>query len=321
MDIEYLLGLQGFREQTGGVLDGLLSGITELGGATVTILVAAILYWCVHKRTGQFILANFNWATLLNQALKNTFCVYRPWVRDARVQPLASAKPGATGYSFPSGHTANGGSLFGGLAVCCRKRRWASALFVLLWLLVAFSRNYAGVHTPQDCIVSFAIGLAMLWFISLVFKALERDANADRWVLLGTLLASAALLLYVSLKSYPMDYVDGELLVDPARMTTDAYSGVGNAIGFICGWFWERRRIRFTVEGHWLRRVVRGAVGALLTLAVYKLGGMALGFLGHQWSALGSGLLVQLTITALYPLLFQAVERACKRAPGGSVQA
>ena len=39
---------------------------------------------------------------LVNGFLKVTFCVYRPWIRDARVQPDGNAVTAATGYSFPA---------------------------------------------------------------------------------------------------------------------------------------------------------------------------------------------------------------------------
>lgn len=49
--------------------------------------------------------------------LKVTVCAYRPWVRDARIVPHGNSIITATGYSFPSGHTMNAATVFGGGAV------------------------------------------------------------------------------------------------------------------------------------------------------------------------------------------------------------
>ena len=52
-----------------------------------------------------------------NGALKVTVCAYRPWIRDARILPYGDSINTATGYSFPSGHTMNAATVFGGGAV------------------------------------------------------------------------------------------------------------------------------------------------------------------------------------------------------------
>ena len=55
------------------------------------------------------------------------------------------------------------------------------------------------------------------------------------------LLAFFVSVLLVALKKYPMDYVDGELLVDPKKMTVDGFKDPGTCFGMILGWFIERR--------------------------------------------------------------------------------
>ena len=62
-------------------------------------------------------------------------------------------------------------TLYGGMAVCARKMmRWISVLCVILILLTGFSRNYLGVHTPQDVLVGLTEGALMLWGVSAVFN-------------------------------------------------------------------------------------------------------------------------------------------------------
>ena len=100
---------------------------------------------------------------LINGALKVTVCAYRPWIRDARIVPYGNSISTATGYSFPSEHTMNGATVFGGGAMrreLPRGLRWVLGIIVAL---IAFSRIYLGVHTPQDVLVGAAAGLLVMW--------------------------------------------------------------------------------------------------------------------------------------------------------------
>ena len=91
-------------------------------------------------------------------------CAYKPWIRDGRITPVESANSGASGYSFPSGHTAKAMAVWGGLAVHDFKRNKPIASFLLLIILaVGFTRNYLGIHTPQDVIVSLILGRFIIY--------------------------------------------------------------------------------------------------------------------------------------------------------------
>ena len=114
MDIEYLLLLQKFREGSGQILTDFLSRMTWWGEMNTTLVLLAVIYWCVSREYGAYLMMGWSGNRVVNGALKITACVYRPWIRDARVIPDAAAKVTATGYSFPSGHTMNAATVFGG---------------------------------------------------------------------------------------------------------------------------------------------------------------------------------------------------------------
>ena len=127
MDIEYLLLLQNFRQATGDVLTPLMEAVTELAASPLLIGLVAFVYWAVNKPLGSFLMLNYTGSTLLNQTVKLGVCAYRPWVRDARVIPVASAIGDATGYSFPSGHSQSATAYYGSIALWFgKKRRWVA---------------------------------------------------------------------------------------------------------------------------------------------------------------------------------------------------
>ena len=143
---------------------------------------------------------------------------------------------------------------------------------VLSVLVIGFSRNYLGVHTPYDVGVAIIESVLMLWVFSVLFRWLERNPDKDIWVLVGGIAFLIAYLLYVSFKPYPMDYNSaGQLIVEPKKMITDCYYAAGLAFGVLTGWFVEHRYICFSVSGKWSRRLLRFAFAAAAVVLIQKL--------------------------------------------------
>ena len=95
-------------------LDTVLGALTNCGGEIVFMAVAIIVFWCVSKSCGYYMLTVGFVGTIVNQFLKLVFRIPRPWVLDPDFQIVESARAGATGYSFPSGHTQNVVGTLGG---------------------------------------------------------------------------------------------------------------------------------------------------------------------------------------------------------------
>ena len=246
------------------------------GAMAAGLILCAIVYWCIHKKTGQFAFLCFSVGNWLNQFAKSIACVYRPWILDSRIVPAAGALEGATGYSFPSGHTVVSATTFGAFAWRARKKLPAlSAVLLIVVLIVAFLRVFLGVHTPQDVLVALAESALVVLLGSYVYDRYEAyceiaGRNRDGFVVLGVLVLCAVCLAVIELKSYPMDYVDGVLLYDPDAMKLDCYEGVGVFSGMFLGWFCERRWVNFEIGDISIgERVLRCVVGLALVGAVF----------------------------------------------------
>ena len=87
LQLEYLLMLQNFREVTHGAFDWILYHITLLGEYCFAMLLIALFYWVLNKKCGIYLIWNFFGALVVNQFLKVTACIYRPWILDNRIHP------------------------------------------------------------------------------------------------------------------------------------------------------------------------------------------------------------------------------------------
>ena len=311
MDIEYLLLLQRLRETAGGLLTPLMELVSELAASSVTIGAAAFVFWAVDRHFGGFLMLNYVGSSLLNQAVKLTACVYRPWVRDGRVQPVLTALDKATGYSFPSGHTQSAAAIYGSVALWYGKKRpWLASLMAAMILLTGFSRNYLGVHTPQDVIVSMALCAGYLWLNGKVAALLEKRPGLDVAVAAAGVAFALASVAWFSCKSYPLDYVDGALLVDPVVMMEDGFMAAGMVFGFYPGWLIERRWLRFTTSPRRRWQYALAAAALVPMLAIYRLlPGALAGLTGPLWAEFISCALLAFYVMALVPALICRIQR------------
>lgn len=271
MDIEYLLLLQNFREATGNVLSPLMSLVSKIAVSGLPVLLVLFIYWAFDRATGKRLIGGIALGFFVNGLLKLIFCVYRPWIRDARVEPYGDSKVAATGYSFPSGHSTWATSACGGAAIWFRGngRRIVSVLLWVFVALVLFSRNYLGVHTPQDVVVGFGATALCMWGIYKMEAWTDADPKRDLYVMVAGLALCVAAAAFYLLKSYPMDYnADGSLIVDPAAMLADSFLGIGLFAGYCVGRYFERRGFDFDHKMPGRSRVVC-AVVALVVIVLW----------------------------------------------------
>ena len=197
-DLDYLMAIQNFREFSHQAFNKFFLFITDFGAGKLCCLILIFIYFGFSTRLGNFIVQVYAYADFMNGLLKLTVCAFRPWVRDELILPPGDAKVAATGYSFPSGHSTGATAIFGGLILGSRQKSLALIIGAgLMLILVLFSRNYLGVHTPQDVLIGLLSTLALILVMRKIFRT----------------------------------GADGSLIVDPAKLILDSYKGIGYYIG------------------------------------------------------------------------------------------
>lgn len=273
--IDLLLMLQEFREAGGAFLLEFLQKMTFLGELTTVRALLAIIYWCIWKELGTYLLMGWSSMRLANGLLKVTVCEYRPWIQDARITPDAKAFSTSTGYSFPSGHSMNAACVFGGTMFYKGVSWFLRIICALTFVAICFSRPYLGVHYVHDVVVGGICGLVVMFLTSLLMKWVHRHPNKDWLVVVCGLVLCVIIAVYATLKPYPVDYdAEGNILVEGAKMAKDTFKGCGWAAGILIGWLLERRFVNFTTDVDGATRMNRAVVGLffyyVLTLLVLE---------------------------------------------------
>lgn len=286
------------------VLNELMLMITMLGEETAFLIIALVVFWCVDKRRGYFLMAVGFMGTILNQILKLLCRVPRPWVLDRNFTILEQAREAAAGYSFPSGHTTMAVGTFGALAVT-EKRRWLKWSFILVAVLVGFSRMYVGVHTPWDVLAGALTSLVLIFLLEpIIYSGSEKKMAA----LLAAMLALAAVfLLFVELYPFPAD-TDAHNLESGLK---NAYTMIGCLSGVVLVYYGEKKWVKFTTGGVWWVQIIKAALGLGLVLAVksgLKAPLEAL-FDGHLAARSVRYFLIVVTAGLLWPMTFRFWQR------------
>ncbi|WP_156908406.1 phosphatase PAP2 family protein [Atopobium fossor] len=253
------------------MLDSFFNFVTSIVVGPAAVIVIATLYWCIDKHAGWYVLTSFAVGNNINQTLKDFFCVPRPWLRSTNIHPSPAALGGATGYSFPSGHSQTAASIFGAAAWHYRKLgSWVIPLAIFLIGLAAFSRNILGVHTPQDVLVGIAIGILSLWLSAHLLNWMERKTTSPITVALTFLFTALALMLYTVLKPYPTQGI--ATTINVVEMQKDAFTTAGLLAGLGVSWWAEKRFVNFTIDQSNKRQIALRVVCGLSLIAACHLG-------------------------------------------------
>lgn len=252
--MEFLSFLAQYRTPAG---DLFFQSVTLLAQETFVVALICWLFWCSDRRLAYCLGFGYFSSGLLVQGLKITFRVPRPWILDPGFQPVASAVPGATGYSFPSGHTQSITALLGTLGLYFRKRTQKLLCFIFIFL-VGFSRMYLGCHTPQDVLVSFSLSLICVLLCYRFLYKENRFQGKEAMVSVFMGLICAGLLIYTLFL-----YSNGTIALSYAQ---DCVKACGAGAAFALGYYLTERRIPFSVPGTVKEKILRFAAGIGVTL-------------------------------------------------------
>ena len=261
-----------------------------------------LVYWCLDRKTGRFGLLCFSVGQFLNQTCKAVFCIPRPWIRNTDIHPSPQAIESASGYSFPSGHSQTAMSSYGALSVKGTTSRWIRVILLVCILLVGLSRNYLGVHTPQDVLVGFGMGILSIVIVAYIQKHKEKLCGF-RSVIAGICIVASAT-AYVVLKQYPGSVEQAVL------MKEDAMKAYGFMAGTIVSAYYMQTNSFTTDHLSIKQRIRRALIGSVMIAPVYFGGDVLLAvFLPMEAALWICTFASAVTGILLVPYVFDKVEK------------
>lgn len=304
--MEILKFLQGLRSP---ILDRFFSIITYFGDETLFIVIGLLFYWCISKKRGYYILSVGLLGTVINQFLKLVFRVPRPWVLDPEFNIIESAREGASGYSFPSGHTQSSVGMFSSIFLGT-KNKWYKIACILLCVLVPFSRLWLGVHTPLDVGVSFILALVLAFGLYPIF---EKGNKKSIRILYASMIAlTIAFIIYVHTYPFPENIDQTNL----SGGTENAYKMLGCIVGMWCAYETDINYSKFETKAPIYIQIIKFVLGLIPVILIKTFLKEPLNALiGVEYIADGIRyLLICLFAGTLWPMTFRFFNKLGKKA-------
>lgn len=260
----------------------------------------------MNKHKGYYLLSVGFVGTVINQFLKITFRVPRPWVKDPNFTIVESAREAASGYSFPSGHTQTSVGLFGGLALKF-KRRAIRIASIALCVLVPLSRMYLGVHTPADVGVSIVIALLLIFALAPLFEKAEKSPKVMYAILFSLTGIMLAYLLFMTYWSFPEEVFHVDNVHNLISAVKNAYTLTGCMLGFLVVYTVDLKWLKFDTKAVWWVQLIKIAGGLVLVLAVKELLRAPLEAIlpANTWARMIRYFLMVVTAGTLWPITFK----------------
>lgn len=307
MDIEILLWFQKIREALGfpfSIFIAVLSDVICYGA----VVYAVLIYWCRNKKLGISLISIYGISVLINQFLKATFTVYRPWIKNSSITPSNYAIRGATGYSFPSSHAQSSAAINGTLAINKRKKN-SFAINIFIIFFMAFTRLFIGVHTPTDVVVGMIIGILSIFIYYYYLRTIRNNPKREKQALLLFFMITAICVLYALYKSYPETYIDNKLIVDSITMKKDSMRSIGVFIAIFLGFFLEKKYVDFKTEVSHNAKTLRFVLGLLITAVIFGISRFVFPlFLSIEFSRFFESFILGIVLTFIYPYFFNKYE-------------
>ncbi|MBE5906836.1 MAG: phosphatase PAP2 family protein [Lachnospiraceae bacterium] len=257
--MQFLWFLSGVRTSIG---ESLALIATEFGQETILVVLLCAVYWFGNKQVALKAAFSYCIAGLSVQNFKLLFRISRPWILDTRFKPVEKALPAATGYSFPSGHTQSATSIYGSFFVSQKKQHNRLCYITgMIPVLVGFSRMYLGVHTPKDVIAAFIIGVVFIGLVHYFFPYMERGNTWQQYVLPTLCLLSAIGSVFHGYILYTRGIVEYANVVDCAK-------GGGVALGFLAGYYIEKRFVHYVVSQNRRLNMICLVIGLMILLGL-----------------------------------------------------
>lgn len=179
-----------FQKYDTDILNKFFCGVSFL--ATDKIFIIILSFLCIYDRNLAIkMVLSYIISSVFVFSLKTLLKIKRPFQRNKKIKPSKLAVKSAEGFSFPSAHSQAIASVLFPVFFITQ-----NYLFLIIILLVGFSRIYLGVHSIYDVLFS----LILCYFIS--YFVIN---YSNTYLIFLSLVLNIFLILIVYINSFPKD--------------------------------------------------------------------------------------------------------------------
>lgn len=271
--------------------------ITEFGAETVAIVILAGIYFCYNKDMAKklgYICIN---SMLLNSVVKSLFLADRPFQYEGKeyLRVLDESLDGATGTSFPSGHSQSAGSLYTSLIILF-KNKWIRVISAVLLVLVPISRLYLGVHFPGDVVVGLLLGVGTAILGSFLINYFKKKGYS----------------LYILYSISFVIFLPFVIIGIKNPLVSATFKAYGLYIGFVLGCLIEEKKVNFDYNVKWYYKLLRLVIGGILLIGIksgVKVVFNQINFIPKNILDLVRYFLMSFVGIGIFPLIFKKYEK------------
>ena len=293
--MQFLYWLESVRTEFG---NWFFSTVTHLGDETAFLLIAILLFWCVNKRSGYFMMISGFFGTIINQVMKLACKIPRPWVKDPNFTIVESAREAATGYSFPSGHSQNGVNTFGAIFLTTKKL-WLKILCIVAAILIPVSRMYLGVHTPWDVLAGAGCAVIILLLLEEFFK--NDNLFKKGMPVIVALLTAGSIAFFIYAVVITPESADPNVI----SAGKNARTMLGCSAGLILVYLLDTFVIKFETKAPWYSQVMKFVGGIAVVFAIKELAKIPLTAIMGDNERIVRYFLIVAFAGAVWPLTFK----------------
>lgn len=240
-----------FHSFSSNILNPIFEFITAFGSGEIVFAIIIFFYYCKNKELAKKLAFVLSTSFIFNGIFKSLFLAKRPFQFDGkdylRKNPNSD---GATGTSFPSGHSQNAGALYSSF-LFNKAHKAIKIISCVLLILVPISRLYLGVHFFGDVIVGLILGIGLSLLLNLLYERIKNN--------------KIIYLAYIVIGIISLPF----LIINWNNPNCgDLFKSCGLALAVFSANFIESKYINFTTEVPVKNKIIRVILGIIFTLGL-----------------------------------------------------
>lgn len=226
--------------------------ISEFGAGEIVFGIVIFIYYLYDKNLAKKIMIALSTSLVFNGIFKSLFMAKRPFQFEDKgyLKKFQNSSDGATGSSFPSGHSQNAGAFFTSIFMNFKKK-WIKIFSICMAILVPISRLYLGVHFPGDVVIGLILGISIAIIMNLVYPKLE-----NKIVYLGYSIGMVVLCI-------PFIIINWN-----NALVADFFKSTGLFISVVLSFYIEKKYINFSTKPSLKEAIIRLVVVLVVVFGI-----------------------------------------------------